>query len=378
MVGAMLKDLAFNQRDAYLQTLKDLAGLESPTGDKGANDRVADFLSPLLRKDGWQVERVPKELVGDQVVARYDVPGDTSTLLLCHFDTVWPIGTLEKMPLKEEDGKFYGPGTMDMKAGITTAIHALRLIKSQGLALRGPVTLVLTSDEEKGSQHSRDLIETLAKDHSRVLVLEPGREDGAVKIGRKGIGDFLVTFTGISAHAGNNPQDGASALRELAHFLLLAESLTDYDKGTSVNVTVAQAGSVSNVIAEEANCQIDMRALKVEETERVERTLKAYKPKDERVKVEVEGGINRPPMEFTEKNKALFAEFEEAMARVGVKLESAVVGGGSDGNFTSILGIPTLDGLGSAGEGPHARHEHIRIEETLERLALLVAMLTEA
>ena len=378
MVGAMLKDLALNQRDAYLQTLRDLAGLESPTADKEANDRVADFLSPLLRKDGWQVERVPKELVGDQVVARYDAPGDTSTLLLCHFDTVWPIGTLEKMPLKEEDDKFYGPGTMDMKAGITTAIHALRLIKNQGLALRGPVTLALTSDEEKGSQHSRGLIETLAKDHSRVLVLEPGREDGAVKIGRKGIGDFQVTFTGISAHAGNNPQDGASALRELAHFLLLAESLTDYDKGTSVNVTVAQAGSVSNVIAEEAHCQIDMRALKVEEAERVERTLKAYKPKDERVKVEVEGGINRPPMEFTEKNKALFAEFEEAMARVGVELESAVVGGGSDGNFTSILGIPTLDGLGSAGEGPHARHEHIRIEETLERLALLVAMLTEA
>jgi len=378
MVGAMLKDLALNQRDAYLQTLRDLAGLESPTADKEANDRVADFLSPLLRKDGWQVERVPKELVGDQVVARYDAPGDTSTLLLCHFDTVWPIGTLEKMPLKEEDDKFYGPGTMDMKAGITTAIHALRLIKNQGLALRGPVTLALTSDEEKGSQHSRGLIETLAKDHSRVLVLEPGREDGAVKIGRKGIGDFQVTFTGISAHAGNNPQDGASALRELAHFLLLAESLTDYDKGTSVNVTVAQAGSVSNVIAEEAHCQIDMRALKVEEAERVERTLKAYKPKDERVKVEVEGGINRPPMEFTEKNKVLFAEFEEAMTRVGVKLESAVVGGGSDGNFTSILGIPTLDGLGSAGEGPHARHEHIRIEETLERLALLVAMLTEA
>ena len=378
MVGAMLKDLALNQQTPYLQTLKSLVGLESPTSDKAANDRVADFLSPLLRKDGWQIERIPKSVVGDQLVARYDAPGDTSTLLLCHFDTVWPIGTLEKMPLKEENGKFYGPGTMDMKAGITTAIHALRLIKEQGLTLRGPVTLVLTSDEEKGSHHSRELIETLAKDHSRVLVLEPGREDGAVKVGRKGIGDFQVKFTGISAHAGNNPQDGASALRELAHFLLLAESLTDYEKGTSVNVTVAQAGSVSNVIAEEAHCQIDMRALKVEEAERVERTLKAYEPKDERVKVEVQGGINRPPMEFTEQNKALFAEFEDAMERVGVSLESAIVGGGSDGNFTSILGIPTLDGLGSAGEGPHARHEHIRIEETLERLALLVAMLVES
>lgn len=373
----MLKDLAYRQRAAYLQTLSELARLESPTSDKAANDRVADFLSPLLRKDSWQVERVPQSIVGDQLVARYGAPGATSTLLLCHFDTVWPIGTLKKMPLKEEDGKFYGPGTMDMKAGITTAIHALRLIKEQALTLRGPVTLLLTSDEEKGSHHSRDLIETLAKDHSRVLVLEPGREDGAVKVGRKGIGDFQVSFTGVSAHAGNNPQDGASALRELAHFLLLAESLTDYEKGTSVNVTVAQGGSVSNVIAEEAQCQIDMRALKVEEAERVERTLKAYKPEDERVQVSVEGGINRPPMEFTEQNKVLFSEFEEAMARVGVKLGSAVVGGGSDGNFTSILGIPTIDGLGSAGEGPHARHEHIRIEETLERLALLVAMLTQ-
>lgn len=372
-----LRDLAHAQRESFLSTLKDLVLLESPSHNKAANDKVADYLHDVLESDRWQVERIEQKTVGDQILAKMNAEGNTKTLILCHFDTVWDTGTLDKMPLQEDGDKLYGPGVLDMKAGIANAIHALKIIKQNNLELKGPVTLLLTSDEEVGSEASEDLILHQAKQHDRVFVLEPGRDDGALKVGRKGIGGFEVSFRGISAHAGNNPKEGASALREMAHFLLLAESLTDYDQGTTVNVTVAKGGTVSNVIAEEAQASLDMRALKISEAERVDKTLKSYTPKDSRVKVNVTGGLNRPPMAFDEKNQKLFAEAKVAMEKLGFMLEGSVVGGGSDGNFTSALGIPTLDGLGSAGEGPHARHEHIRIPETLDRLALLTALLVK-
>jgi len=248
MVLMNLKELAHARKASYLDTLSTLVRLESPTGDKAANDAVASHLIDVLSVDGWACERVAKAEVGDQVIARLAAEGDVKTLILCHFDTVWPVGMIEKMPLKQDGDKLFGPGTMDMKAGIVSAIEAVRIAKQEGFKFKGPVTMLLTSDEEKGSVHSREIIEDLAKQHDRVLVLEPSRDDGALKIGRKGIGGFWVSFTGISAHAGNNPKDGASALRELAHFLLFTESLTDYDKGTTVNVTVASAGTVSNVI----------------------------------------------------------------------------------------------------------------------------------
>jgi glutamate carboxypeptidase len=371
-----LRTFAQGEREAYLNTLKDLVRLESPTHNKSANDKVADYLEDLLRNDAWAVERLSQQLVGDQLVARQDTPGNTSTLILCHFDTVWEAGTLAQMPLREENDKLFGPGVLDMKAGITTAIHALRLIKKHKLTAKGPITLLLTSDEEIGSKQSQQLIESQAKQYDRVLVMEPSRDDGALKVGRKGIGGFEVTFKGISAHAGNNPKDGASAIREMANFLFFAESLTNYDQGTTVNLTVAKGGTVSNVIAEEAHASLDMRAMKLSEADRVEQALRDYKAKDPRVSLTMTGGINRPPLEFDEKNQKLFAEAKEAMKPLGIDLEGAIVGGGSDGNFTSALGIPTLDGLGSAGEGPHARFEHIRIAETLDRLALVTALLT--
>ena len=370
-----LRDLAHAQRQPYLETLKDLVKLESPTHNKAANDKVAEYLETLLKNDAWAVERLSQTTVGDQLVARQDAPGDVSILIPCHFDTVWDIGTLQTMPLREEEDKLFGPGVLDMKAGITTAIHALRLIRKNKLELKGPVTLLLTSDEETGSEYSKTLIESQAKRHDRVLVLEPSRDDGALKVGRKGIGGFEVTFKGRSAHAGNNPKDGASAIRELANFLFFAESLTDYEQGTTVNLTVAKGGTVSNVIAEEVHASLDMRALKLSEAERVEAALRGYKAKDARVSLTITGGVNRPPLEFDEKNQKLFAEAKMAMKSLGLDLEGAVVGGGSDGNFTSAIGVPTLDGLGSAGEGPHARHEHIRITETLDRLALVTALL---
>lgn len=377
-----LKTRAFEEEAAYLATLEALVRIESPTHVKSACDRLADHLEARLRTDGWNVARTRRDEVGDILTARWSptpASGAGGTLLLCHYDTVWPLGTIDQMPFRREGDRVHGPGVCDMKAGIATALHAKNLAEARlgrdGVRLRGPVTLLLTSDEEAGSLHSRELIETEAKQHDRVLVLEPSRDDGALKVGRKGVGEFRVAFTGRSAHAGNNPRDGASALRELAHFLFFAENLTDHDAGTTVSLTVASGGTVSNVIAEEASAKVDVRVATRDEGERVETSAMAYRPEDPRVTVEVRGGLNRPPLEQTPANRALTREAEVRMDELGIDLETAVVGGGSDGNFTSALGIATLDGLGASGAGPHARHEHIRVRETLERLALVASLL---
>ncbi|UCH24776.1 MAG: M20 family metallopeptidase [Trueperaceae bacterium] len=374
----ILLDFAYAQQDAYLKTLEDLVDFESPTFHRAASNALANHLQGVLRSDGWQVKRLTQSEVGDQLIASWQAPGDTSTLILAHYDTVWPLGTLKDMPFRRNGDKVYGPGVCDMKAGITNSIHALRLVHTHALTLKGPVTLLLTSDEEAGSHHSRDVIEDLAKEHQRVLVVEPSRDDGAIKVGRKGVGEFRLYFKGKSAHAGNNPKDGASALRELAHFLFFAEELNDDVTTTSVNVTVAQAGTVSNVIAEEASVRVDVRVPTRSETERVTNAIYGYTPRDERVSVSVTGGVNRPPLEPTDQNRSLYQEAKAVLDRWGLDFGSAVVGGGSDGNFTSALGIPTLDGIGAAGGGPHARFEHIRLRETLERLALLTALITES
>jgi len=378
MTAPSLLDLAVAERDAYLATLEGLVALESPTRDKLLCDRLVDHLAALLGRDGWQVERLTRDEVGDVLVARLAAEAGPGTLLLCHYDTVWPSGTLAHMPFRQEGERVYGPGALDMKAGIATAVHARRVIRQAGGRMRGPVTLLVTSDEETGSHHSRELIERLAAEHRRVLVLEPGRDDGAVKVGRKGVGQIQLHLTGRSAHAGNNPEDGASALRELAHLLLYVEDQGDGEAGTTVNLTVARGGSTGNVIAEEAEAEVDLRVLAASEAERVQRALAAYVPRDERVQVGIAGGLNRPPLERTEVNEALWNEARARGAALGLQLEGAVVGGGSDGSFTSALGVATLDGLGSVGAGPHARHEHIRVPATLERLALVAALLADA
>lgn len=369
---------AYASEASYLETLEELVKLESPTDDKSACDALADRLTELLDESGWQVDRHARASHGDILEARIAGAGGASTLLLAHLDTVWPTGTLEQMPVKREGDRFFGPGTVDMKAGIVTALTAVDLVAAAGRTLAGDVTLLITSDEEQGSGDSRALIEELAKRHDRVLVLEPGRDDGALKVGRKGVGDFTVTFTGRSAHAGNNPSAGASALRELAHYLLYVEDLADEVAGTTVNLTVAKGGFATNVIAERAVASIDMRVLKASEGERVEQAVKDYRPRDKRVDFAVEGGLNRPPLEFTAANEELYELARKGADELGLEIDSAVVGGGSDGNFTSALGVATLDGLGSVGGGPHARDEHIRVGETLERVALLSWLLTES
>ena len=359
----------------FVEGLERLVTLESPSLDATAGDRLADALETWMTREGWHVERLARSEAGDLLVGRMGgEPDGTGTLLLAHYDTVWPIGTLEDMPFERDGDVARGPGTVDMKAGIVTALLAVRLARSLG-DVNGPVSLLVTSDEETGGTHSRAVIEEEAQRHARVLVVEPGADEGAYKVGRKGVGDVQVTFSGVSAHAGLEPEKGASALRELSAFLPFAEALSEPEVGTTVNVTVASGGSAGNVIAESAHASLDVRVLRMDEGTRVMEALHAYAPRDPRVKVHVSGGLNRPPLEATEPNRVLTAEAERVANRLGLPWRVAVVGGASDGNFTSALGIATLDGLGSVGEGAHARHEHVRISATLDRVALMAGLL---
>lgn len=376
-----LLTIAQAAREDYLELLTTLVEYETPTADKAACDQLADWLETRLQHDGWQVERIPQDHAGDQLVARWQVDANkASTLLMTHYDTVWAVGTLETMPLKtvhsNEQECLHGPGILDMKAGIVSVMIAVQEMQKAGITPNANLTLLLTSDEETGSLHSQELIERLAREHSRVLVLEPARTDGAFKIGRKGTAFCNTQFTGISSHAGNNPADGASALREMAHFLFFVEDLADESKGTSLNLTVATGGSVSNVIAERAEAKVDIRILQLAEYARVEQALLDYHARDARVKVDIDVGLNRPPLEPSRDNRAIFANIEAFYTELSRECQAVVVGGGSDGNFSAALGIPTMDGLGAVGEGLHARHEHIRIEESLERLAVLMHLLS--
>src|SRR5690625_4592846 len=360
----------------FLGLLTGLAELESPTGNLEHLAVLADRLQAELEAGGWNVRRHVQEGAGDHLEAtRFTEAAGPSTLILCHYDTVWPVGALGDMPVRRDGNTLFGPGVLDMKAGIAAALHAVELLAAAGREAAGPVTLLLTSDEETGSLTSRALIEDTAKRHDRVLVPEAARDDGAVKTARKGVGDYTVTFTGISSHAGNSPELGASALRELAHFLLYAETLEDDSRGTTVNVTTASGGSARNVIAEQAVLGIDMRVLEVAEADRIDESLRTYRPRDSRVKVTVGGGLNRPPLEESPEGTALFRLARELSLARGRELEGAPVGGGSDGSFTAALGVATLDSLGGVGSVPHARHEQIDISRTLERVELLAALM---
>jgi glutamate carboxypeptidase len=373
-----LLPLALDHRAALLDLLERFVAVESPSHDKAAADRMADLLEATLRADGWTVERDPRDDVGDIVCGTLstDAGGD-ATLILAHYDTVWPLGTIKVMPWRvdEDADRAYGPGTVDMKAGIASVVLAVRLLRELAVAPSGPVTLLLTSDEETGSAASRARIEAEARRHARVFVVEGARDDGALKVGRKGVADYHVDFLGVPAHAGNHPDDGASALVELAHLTLFARSLDDRAAGTTVHPTVARAGGAVNVITESARLSIDARVLRASEADRIDAALRTWEPRDTRVRVTVGGGLNRPPMEPTPANLALFDEARSIAEGWGLELDSAIVGGGSDGNFTSALGIPTLDGIGACGKGAHARDEHVRIGDTLERTALLAALL---
>lgn len=355
--------------------LKTLVETESPSHDKAAVDRVGAIVAEQARRLGAQVEILPNQGTGDHVLVRFASSGweGKPILLLCHMDTVFPLGTLAKMPCREADGKIFGPGVMDMKAGIAISLAAIEQARSSGMTR--PVTLLCTSDEEIGSHTSRAWIESLAKESALVMVLEPAMPDGALKTWRKGVGHFEVRTKGRAAHAGGFHEKGRNAIEEMAHQVLAIQKMTDYTKQTTLNVGVIQGGTVSNVIPDEAVIQVDVRVMQTGEWERLEEEMKQLKPALDGTSIEVSGAMNRPPMLFDDSMKATFEKARSIAARLGLELKAGGTGGGSDANFVAPLGVPVLDGLGAVGEGPHSEREYIYTDSLEERKRLLSALL---
>jgi len=367
-----------SQTDAMVGLLRQIVELESPTHDKSAVDRMGAFLTEQLAGLGAIVERVSQSDCGDHLIARLPGPtGQPPALLLAHMDTVWPVGTLATMPWREEDDKVYGPGAFDMKGGIVIGIFALKAISDLSLKLPRPVVWLCTSDEEIGSPTSRPLIEEEAQRSACALVLEPAvPPDGALKTSRKGVGRFTIRVTGKASHAGAAPEEGVSAIGELARLILELHDLTDYQRGTTVNVGVIAGGTRSNVVASEARAEVDLRVTSSKEGERLVAIIRGLRAQLPGAQVNVTGGMNRPPMERKLAIASLFERARHIAAELGLALKETGTGGGSDGNFTAALGVPTLDGLGAVGDGGHALHEQVIVESLPQRAALLAALLT--
>lgn len=356
-----------------LDDIKRLVQAQSPSLNKAATDRCGQVLQAIVRERlGVEAQVCPQETLGDHLLFCVG-EGPQITSILGHFDTVWEI---DEIPMVEKDGKLYGPGVLDMKAGLIQAIWAVRAIAQTGGLAQHSIRIICPSDEELGSPSSRQWIEQHAAGSSRVLVAEPAvAQTNEAKIARKGTGRFEVRITGKAAHAGNNPEEGISAIQEMAHQILYLHSLNAPEVGTTVNVGVAKGGGKLNVVADEAVLGVDLRVTNMAEAERAVAAIRACKPHLAGAVVEVTGDIGRPPMEQTPQNLALFNQAQQAVKRLGFHLEGKAVGGGSDGNFTSAMGIATLDGLGATGVGIHARHEHIIVEDIPLRTAIIAEIL---
>ncbi len=353
--------------------LKQLVEIESPSHDKAAVDRVGIFVADEALKYGADVEVISNRTTGDHVVARWG-SGENGILLLCHMDTVFPLGTLKSMPYREADGKIYGPGTLDMKAGIVICLAALAELQKSG-RLNHPVTLLCTSDEEIGSGTSRKYIEEYAKESTLVLVMEAALLDGSLKTWRKGVGGFRVHVKGVAAHAGGDHEKGRNAIEEMAHQVLAIQKMTDYKRQTTLNVGVMNGGTVSNVIPEEAFAEVDIRVMQPGEWERIEAEMKNLKPVLDGTTLKITGGLNRPPMPFDETMKATFEKAKSIAAGIGMELKAGGTGGASDGNFVAPFGIPVLDGMGAIGEGYHSEREYIFADSLEQRRDLLITLL---
>jgi glutamate carboxypeptidase len=356
-----------------LQTIETLVRLESPSTDKAAVDSCGNVLAEMLRQAGAEVDVLPQPERGNHLRAR--IPGEgRPVMLLGHFDTVWPIGTLERMPLHRHGDRLHGPGTFDMKAGIAIALGAIGALRATGTP-HAPVTMLWTTDEEIGSGTSRETIEAEARRSALVLVLEPALPGGALKTARKGCGEFELTVHGVAAHAGLDPGKGASAIHELAAQIAAIEGLQDLARGISVNVGLVSGGSRPNVVAEEARATIDVRAPTREGADAVESALRRLQPARKGTRLTLKGGFERPPMARTAAVAELFARASEVASALGRELREGAAGGGSDGNFTAALGVPTLDGLGAVGDGAHAAHEHVDVTALPWRTALVAGLL---
>jgi glutamate carboxypeptidase len=373
------------RQSQLLDLIRALVERETPSRDAARLDEIAAFIGTHLRDLGGDVNLISAPGYGTHLRARFfgaesymraENPDDAQLLVVGHLDTVWPLGTLERLPWRvTPEGAAHGPGVFDMKSGIAVLVESLRALVSLGIKTRRPATLLLTCDEEIGSRTSRDLIESEARCSRCALVCEPPVTGGIVKTSRKGVGDFTIRAVGRAAHAGLDPAKGVNAIVELAHQTLRLAALNDFERGTTVSVGTIRGGTASNVIPAEAVARVDLRFWDPEEGERIVNTIKNLAPALPEARLEITGGINRPPMRRTPEIGALYQHARSLAAELGFELGEAGVGGGSDGNFTAALGVPTLDGLGVDGAGAHADHEHILIEDLPRRAALITRLL---
>jgi glutamate carboxypeptidase len=356
--------------------MRDLVELESPSHDKAAVDRCVERVEQECARMGGRVRRHRQKGFGDLLEARFGRGrGAKPVMLLGHLDTVWEVGTLRKMPFRVADGRVWGPGTLDMKAGVAMGLVALEYLL-ETKALDRPVVLLLVSDEEIGSPVSRRVTEKLARECEAVYVLEPAQGlAGAYKTARKGVGEYTLQVKGVAAHSGVDFERGRSAIAELARQVVAVQGFTELSRGITVNVGTIEGGTRSNVIAAEARATVDVRIAKAADAARVERRFRSLRVVDRGCVLSIEGGLNRPPMERTRGTVELFRRAATLAGAAGFGLQEASTGGGSDGNFTSALGIPTLDGMGAVGEGAHAAHESVMLKDLAPRTALLAAML---
>ena len=370
-----------------LAELAEWVKIESPTTHAASVNRVMDLAEADLTRAGTDITRIPgRDGYGDNLIARISasrgaMPGSAPAsgnghiLVAGHLDTVWDIGTLETMPFRVDGERAHGPGIYDMKAGSFLAFNAIRSILQQGVATRRPIVLLLTPDEEVGSPTSRELIEREAEGAAYVLIPEPAGPGGAAVTARKGVGRFTLRIQGIGAHSGGAFQDGASAVVELAHQILKLHGMVDLDSGITLNAAPVWGGSRPNVISPDAGCEIDLRVNSIADGERMEQAILALEALTPGCRITIEGGMNRPPFAEDHGILRLYEKARAVAADVGINLPKQHRGGGSDGNFTAAMGIPTLDGLGCLGAGAHASHEHILWRHLAQRAALMAGLL---
>jgi glutamate carboxypeptidase len=370
-----LKEHFFQRTDKVLELLRQLVEIESPSTDKAATDRIAEFVAQVARDLGGGVTTHHQEQRGDHVIARWR-QGHGGFLLLCHLDTVWPTGTLAERPWRVDGRRAYGPGSLDDKAGVAIALMAIRGLQDIGLALAHPVTILFTSDEEIGSRTSRSVIEAEAAQATVVFCMEPALPDGALKVWRKGTGRYTITALGQAAHSGADHAKGINAIEEIAHQILRLQDMTDYGTGTTVSVGWVRGGTRSNVIPDKAQIRLDVRVPTQTQGKRIVEAIDNLQPVLPGARLRIEGGLSRPPMEESPLTLIPFRRAQEIGREIGLTLTAGGTGGASDGNFTAALGVPTLDGMGAIGDGAHAVDEYVQVSSLPERAALMAALLT--
>ncbi len=375
--------LAFarSKQSGIIALIRELVEFESPSDHPPSVNRFVDLLASKLEGMG-RVRTYPGGKFGLHLRCEFQLPGPRSRkpgniLALAHSDTVWPLGTLAQMPFRQKSGRLWGPGVLDMKSGIAFFLYAMQALRELDIPVARRVVLQVNADEEVGSETSRPLTEEAARSSAAVLVLEPGTGlEGKLKTARKGVGDYTVSVKGRASHAGVDFESGASAIVELARQVERIAGFTQIGRGLTVNPGVISGGTRTNVVAAEARVEVDIRVARLKDAPALDKKFRSLRPFDKRCSIQVEGGLNRPPMERTAAIGRMFSTARSLAKQLSVDLEESSTGGGSDGNFTAALGIPTLDGLGAVGEGAHALNESILINRIADRTALLAMLVS--